>query len=173
VLKNGEIYHNFPQAKKILDLLKKLALGKPEPDPAAVAALNAATKNGADMERYLSLLAKSMAVITGKADEKGIESLFQPGGTTDVGIIGTNKACVWIAQHGPIQHDKWNAGLINLRDRLRHWSRFLGADNKQLANMSPQQFGHKSFLLRKQNLYGNKNTIYGTGVSTRAVRPNI
>ena len=82
VLGNGEVYHNFPQAKKILDLLKKLALGKPEPDSAAVAALNAVTKNGADMERYQSLLAQAIAAITGKADEKGIESLFQPGGTT-------------------------------------------------------------------------------------------
>jgi hypothetical protein len=34
------------------------------------------------MERYQSLLAQAIAAITGKADEKGIESLFQPGGTT-------------------------------------------------------------------------------------------
>jgi len=82
VLENGEVCHNFPQAKKILDLLKKLALGKAEPDAAAVTAFNAITKHGADMERYQTLLAKAIAAITGKADEKGIESLFQPGGTT-------------------------------------------------------------------------------------------
>ena len=82
VLENGEVCHNFPQAKKILDLLKKLALGKTEPDAAAVSAFNAITKHGADMERYQSLLAKAIAAVTGKADEKGIESQFQPGGTT-------------------------------------------------------------------------------------------
>ncbi|NNM84938.1 MAG: hypothetical protein HKL96_04160 [Phycisphaerales bacterium] len=81
VLENGEICQNFPQAKKILDLLKKLALGKSQPDTAAVSAFNVMTKNGADMQRYQSLLAKAIAAITGKADEKGIESLFQPGGT--------------------------------------------------------------------------------------------
>ncbi len=81
VLEKGEIFHNFPQAKKILDLFKKLALGRGVPDTAAVAAFNSATRQGADMEHYQALLAKAVAAITGKADEQGIESLFQPGGT--------------------------------------------------------------------------------------------
>jgi len=33
------------------------------------------------MGKYQSLLAKAVATITGKAEEKGVESLFQRGGT--------------------------------------------------------------------------------------------
>ena len=33
------------------------------------------------MSRYQELLAKAVAAITGKAEEKGVESLFQRGGT--------------------------------------------------------------------------------------------
>ena len=78
---NGQVVHNFPQTKKILDLFKKLALGQAVPDAPALATFNAATRHGADMEQYQSLLGRAVAAITGKADEKGIESLFQPGGT--------------------------------------------------------------------------------------------
>ncbi len=81
VSESGEISLNFTQARKVLDLLKKLSLGRIQPDGDAIARFNRATKDGADMSRYQALLAKAVASITGKAEEKGVESLFQRGGT--------------------------------------------------------------------------------------------
>ena len=77
----GEVQMNFTQAKKILDLLKKLSLGRSQPDESAVARFNIDTRNATDMSSYQALLAKAVAAITGKAEEKGVESLFQRGGT--------------------------------------------------------------------------------------------
>jgi hypothetical protein len=51
------------------------------PDEAGVAEFNRMTKNGSDMSRCRNLLAKAVTAITGKAEEKGVESLFQRGGT--------------------------------------------------------------------------------------------
>lgn len=78
---DGEIQMNFTQSKKILDLLKKLCLGRSLPDEDAVAQFNAVTRDGTDMSEYQSLLGKTVSAITGKAEEKGVESLFQRGGT--------------------------------------------------------------------------------------------
>lgn len=78
---SGEVRLNFTQAKKTLDVLKKLALGRPHAEDAAVAQFNAQTRNAADMSHYQTLLAKAVAAVTGKAEEKGVESLFQRGGT--------------------------------------------------------------------------------------------
>ena len=81
VSESGEVQMNFTQAKKILDLFKKLSLGRSQPNEHAVAQFNTATRDGADMSKYQALLAKAVAAITGKAEEKGVESLFQRGGT--------------------------------------------------------------------------------------------
>jgi hypothetical protein len=78
---SGETRLNFTSGRKILDLLKKLTLGRSNPEPQAVAALNAMTRNGLDTSHYQNLLGKAVAAITGKAEEKGVESLFQAGGT--------------------------------------------------------------------------------------------
>ncbi len=81
VADTGEVLLNFPQAKKILDLLKKLSLGRSHPDMEAVKRFNTITLNATDMNHYQNLLAKAVAAITGKAEEKGVESLFHRGGT--------------------------------------------------------------------------------------------
>lgn len=81
VSESGEVQINYTRAKKILDLLKKLSLGRSQPDEVAVSRFNAATHDATDMSKYQSLLAKAVAAITGKAEEKGVESLFQRGGT--------------------------------------------------------------------------------------------
>jgi hypothetical protein len=62
-------------------LLKKLSLGRSQPDESAVARFKIDTRNATDMGIYRALLAKAVAAITGKAEEKGVESLFQRGGT--------------------------------------------------------------------------------------------
>jgi len=79
---SGEILLNYTQAKRILDLLKKLTLGRIEPDDRAVHVFNERTRDGIDMSRYQSLLARAVGAITGKAEERGVESLFHRGGTT-------------------------------------------------------------------------------------------
>lgn len=81
VADSGEVLLNFSHTKKILDLFKKLSLGRSHPDMDAVKRFNAATSNATDMSHYQNLLAKAVAAITGKAEEKGVESLFHRGGT--------------------------------------------------------------------------------------------
>ena len=78
---SGEILLNFTQVKKILDILKKLSLGQSQPDPEAVKQFNDRTHETADMSHYQFLLAKAVAAIIGKEEEKGIQTLFQRGGT--------------------------------------------------------------------------------------------
>jgi superfamily II DNA or RNA helicase len=82
VADTGEVILNFHHAKRILDLFKKLSLGHSQFDAESVEHFNAATRNAADMSHYQDLLAKAVSAITGKAEEKGVESLFQRGGTS-------------------------------------------------------------------------------------------
>jgi len=77
----GEVKLNFTQTKKILDILKKISLGKFSPDENAVADFNKITSNATDMSKYKNLLARAVYAITGKEEERGVESLFQRGGT--------------------------------------------------------------------------------------------
>ena len=78
---DGEIRMNFTNAKRVLDVLKKVAIGRRHPDASAGAKLDKLTRSGKDMSHYLELLAKAVNAITGKAEEKGVESPFQRGGT--------------------------------------------------------------------------------------------
>ncbi len=81
VSESGKVQMNFTQAKKILDLFKKLSLGRSHPDESAVVRFNTTTHEAKNMSKYQELLAKAVLAITGKAEEKGVESLFQRGGT--------------------------------------------------------------------------------------------
>ena len=78
---DGEIKLNFTNAKQILDILKKLSLGRSHASEYHVGRFNRMTADGADMSRYQEFLAQAVAAVTGKAEEKGVESLFQRGGT--------------------------------------------------------------------------------------------
>lgn len=78
---SGEICLNFTQSKKILDILKKSSFSQKDPDKAALAQFNQFTRNARDMSHYQNLLGKAVSAITGKAEEHGVESLFQRGGT--------------------------------------------------------------------------------------------
>ncbi|MDM7917763.1 MAG: hypothetical protein QUS12_01180 [Methanosarcina sp.] len=77
----GEICLNFTHSKKILDILKKSSFSQKDPDKAALAQFNQFTRNARDMSHYQNLLGKAVFAITGKAEERGVESLFQRGGT--------------------------------------------------------------------------------------------
>ncbi|NLN42782.1 MAG: DEAD/DEAH box helicase family protein [Methanosarcina sp.] len=78
---SSEICLNFTRSKKILDILKKSSFSQKDPDKAALAQFNRLTRNARDMSHYQSLLGKAVSAITGKAEEHGVESLFQRGGT--------------------------------------------------------------------------------------------
>lgn len=71
----------YPQAKRILDRLKRLALGREQPDDSACARFDNATKGGEDMRHAQKLLAAAVASVAGKQEERAVASLFTPGGT--------------------------------------------------------------------------------------------
>ncbi len=81
VTDSGEVLLNFTQARKILDLIKKLTMGRHNPNDNAIGTFNSRTKDGRNMEAYRELLSNAVASVSGKAEEKGVESLFQRGGT--------------------------------------------------------------------------------------------
>ncbi len=81
VTDSGQIKYNFVQAKKILDILKKQGLGWHRPDTKAVAKFQLDTQHGKDMSQYRQALELAVGSIIGKAEEKGVESLFSRGGT--------------------------------------------------------------------------------------------
>jgi ERCC4-related helicase len=81
VADTGEVLLNFPQSKKILDLLKKLSLGRSHTDKEIIKHFNVITRDTTEMSHYQNLLANAISAITGKAEEKGAESLFHRGGT--------------------------------------------------------------------------------------------
>ncbi|MFC1999169.1 helicase-related protein [Chloroflexota bacterium] len=71
----------FTQAKKILDRLRKLCVGRDFPDAGACARFDKATKNGENMAATRRLLAAGVTSIVGKKEERAVASLFSPGGT--------------------------------------------------------------------------------------------
>jgi ERCC4-related helicase len=77
----GEVKLPFTKTKKLLDLFKQMSLGNRSPDNQALQEFQRATENGKYMEAYQRLLAKGVQSISGKAEEKGVESLFDRGGT--------------------------------------------------------------------------------------------
>jgi len=81
VTDSGQIKYNFVQAKKILDILKKQGLGWHSPDTKAVAKYLQDTENGKELSQYRHALELAVGSIIGKAEEKGVESLFHRGGT--------------------------------------------------------------------------------------------
>ncbi|AHF04561.1 helicase [Marichromatium purpuratum 984] len=81
VADDGEVVLNFSQTRRILDLVKKLSLGRSQPDAEAQRLLAERTRQGADMAHYHTLLEQAVAAISGKAEEQGVESLFHRGGT--------------------------------------------------------------------------------------------
>jgi hypothetical protein len=70
-----------PQAKQILDRLKRLCLGHDLPDVAACAQFDKTTENGEDMRSAQRLLGAAGAAIVGRGEERAVASLFSPGGT--------------------------------------------------------------------------------------------
>lgn len=82
VKNDGSIHARNTNPKKILDLYKVLCQTKTQPVEYLVNWFNRETKNGTEMQKYTSLLEKSVQDIKGVAEQKGIQSLFQMGQAT-------------------------------------------------------------------------------------------
>jgi hypothetical protein len=78
---DGTVLLPYTQAKRILDRLKRLSLGRDLPDATACARFDRATKQGEDMRHAQKLLSAAVASIVGKSEERAVASLFSPGGT--------------------------------------------------------------------------------------------
>ncbi|WP_420598305.1 helicase-related protein [Neptuniibacter sp.] len=78
---DAQVELSFTQSKKILDLLKKQASTHNAVDENAVLHTAKQTREGRDLSHYQYLLAEAVDSISGKSEEKGIESLFSKGGT--------------------------------------------------------------------------------------------
>jgi hypothetical protein len=77
----GDVLLPYTQAKQALDRLKKASIGRDLPDAGASERFDMATRFGRDMEDYQKLLARAVASIAGKSEERAVASLFAPGGT--------------------------------------------------------------------------------------------
>lgn len=78
---DGTVLLPYPQAKQVLDRLKRLCSGRDLPDAGATARFDKATKEGEDMRHPRTLLAAAVASVAGKSEERAVASLFAPGGT--------------------------------------------------------------------------------------------
>ena len=78
---DGAVLLPYTQAKRILDRLKRLCLGRDLPDASACARFDKSTKQGEDMRHAQRLLSAAVASVVGKSEERAVASLFSPGGT--------------------------------------------------------------------------------------------
>lgn len=78
---DGTVLLPYTQAKQVLDRVKRLCLGRDMPDAGACARFDKATKQGEDMRKAQELLSAAVASVVGKNEERGMASLFKPGGT--------------------------------------------------------------------------------------------
>ncbi|WP_332304325.1 helicase-related protein [Rhizobium sp. GR12] len=77
----GEALLPYTRAKQVLDRLKRVSIGRDLPDAQACGRFDKSTRFGRDMEPYQKLLARAIASIAGKSEERAVASLFSPGGT--------------------------------------------------------------------------------------------
>lgn len=78
---DGATRLNYHQTRRVLELMKKVSLGRAQPDLRGRRAFEAATRQGQRMDTYQELLGKAVAAVTGKTEEQGVASLFERGGT--------------------------------------------------------------------------------------------
>jgi hypothetical protein len=78
---DGSVLLPYTQAKRILDRLKRLSLGRDLPDATVCTRYDKETKQGEDMRHAQQLLAAAVASVVGKSEERAVASLFSPGGT--------------------------------------------------------------------------------------------
>ncbi len=78
---DGAVLLPHAQAKQALDRVKQLAHERDMIDTGACAHFDKTTRDGQEMATIQKLLARAVASITGKNEERAVASLFSPGGT--------------------------------------------------------------------------------------------
>ena len=79
---DGGLIQGHVESKKILDAMRMLSKGKNKPLEDVCKEVSSETDDYHEMDKYSSLLKKSIGTILQKEDEKEILSLFKSGGTT-------------------------------------------------------------------------------------------
>jgi len=82
IKENGEILSNHLNVKETLDILRAISKGYNEPLKDVYELFNDETGDGKKMEKYSTLLNKSIESIISVKDERDVDSLFSAGGTT-------------------------------------------------------------------------------------------
>lgn len=79
---SGEVLSNHLSVKNTLDILRIISKGQKEPVREVYELFNNETNEGKNMQNYSALLNKSIESILNVKDERDVDSLFSPGGTT-------------------------------------------------------------------------------------------
>ena len=77
----GGVVLGFPEAKRILDQMKRVCHGRSLPDPDACRRFDRATHDGRETESIRRQLGVAVGAVAGTSQERAVESLFKPGGT--------------------------------------------------------------------------------------------
>lgn len=83
----GQVQLNYTNSKKILDIYRKLTMGKTEPYEDLVDQFNQETNDGQNMSMYTELLRKSKDIVMNVQEESFLDSFFTPGGTSTQMIL--------------------------------------------------------------------------------------
>lgn len=78
----GHVIADHTEAKRLLDLVRSSCKGRTDPLLAVCRAFNSSTADGASMGHYSTLLGEAIASMIATNEERDIDSLFTPGGTT-------------------------------------------------------------------------------------------
>ncbi len=89
---DGGVILPHTQSKQLLDRLRRLCVGRDYHDDPACDRYDRVTKGGDDMSAAVRLLSAAVASVTGKKEERAVESLFSPGGTHTLrgGVAGVD-----------------------------------------------------------------------------------
>jgi hypothetical protein len=79
---NGEVICDYLSPKELLDKMRYLCKGKPEPLADLCRAFNQETDDGRNMRRFSELLSEAINSIINAKEESDIDSLFKSGGTS-------------------------------------------------------------------------------------------
>lgn len=99
---DGTLAHPIEEPKVALDVLRRHALDRSEPDSDAVSSFDRATRRGAAMGHYRTLLAHAVEAASGYSEQKLAASIFDPGPTllgSDESVrgLGSIEIIAWLA----------------------------------------------------------------------------
>jgi hypothetical protein len=83
----GDVIADHTEVKYLLDLIRAGCRSRDEPAWEVCRVFNSATRDGADMGKYSSLLTEAIRSMINVTEERDIDSLFAPGNTTALAQI--------------------------------------------------------------------------------------